>query len=80
MRETYPPPSDCNDPQQDTRPSCDKGDVPDCCAGRMTARDVLLNRLRDLRRQACGIQALLDNLPAKMSIEADEALWELLRN
>lgn len=45
---------------------------------RMSARAALENLARDKHREAYGIEKLLDALPAKLPIEADEALAGLV--
>jgi hypothetical protein len=47
------------------------------CAGRMSARNVLIDRANRLRREADGLMALSRAIPENFPHDADEALWEL---
>lgn len=49
-----------------------------CCAmGRVSAVQVIRQRIRRLRHDAEALECLLDALPRVLSPEADEALWHL---
>ena len=49
----------------------------DCEAARESAVGVLEGHVRYLRRQADGLEALINQLPRQLSREADEALWQI---
>lgn len=44
---------------------------------RQNARNVIRDRIGQLRNEACRLEALLDALPAKLPPDADQALWDL---
>jgi hypothetical protein len=51
---------------------------PDQCAQRQTARAALQSHIEQMHQRTMKLQALCDALPAVLSQEADEALWELV--
>lgn len=44
---------------------------------RMTARGVIEEEIRKLRRRADGLEQLMDEMP-ELKEDADQALWEML--
>jgi hypothetical protein len=55
-------------------------DTSDDCCGRMSAKNSLKQLIRRKRSEVAQLQALLDELPGKLSPPADEALWSLIVN
>ena len=45
---------------------------------RRTAKEMLLQRAEEFRREAFGLEALARALPANLGEEADLALWRLM--
>ena len=48
-----------------------------CEAARESAVGVIEGHVRYLRKQADGLEALVNQLPRQLSREADEALWQI---
>jgi hypothetical protein len=44
---------------------------------RQNARSAIRDRIEQMRREACRLEALLDALPVKLPPDADQALWDL---